>query len=101
MPPSKKVKTRRPWQDVAQEAREYRDASIARLQPPLPELPKELPKNIFATLCEALDPEETRITEALPEDLLARLASGNLTATAVTTAFLRRAGLAQKLVFLH
>lgn len=47
---------------------------------------------------EVLEPEEIRITSLPPEELVQLLASGQLTATTVTKAFLRRAGLAQKLV---
>ena len=99
MPPTKKAKLSRPWQEIAQEAQDYRDATIARLQPPIPQLPKKPPKNVFATLRGALNHEELRITEAPPEELLAMLASGVFTAATVATAFLRRAGLAQKLVY--
>jgi len=47
-----------------------------------------------------LHPRDTKITETLPENLVKQLASGNLSAKVVTTAFLRRAVLAQKLVSL-
>jgi hypothetical protein len=50
------------------------------------------------TPAKVLHPDDVRITEMLPESLLALLASGELTATEVTTAFLRRAVIAQKLV---
>ena len=49
----------------------------------------------------ALEPDEVRITELPTEVLLDLLASGKVTATTVTKAFLRRAGLAQKLVFMN
>jgi len=49
----------------------------------------------------ALEPDEVRITELPTEVLLNLLASGKVTATIVTKAFLRRAGLAQKLVFMN
>jgi hypothetical protein len=99
MPPNKKIKLKRPWQEIAQEAQAYRDATIAQLQPPLPQFPQNLPQNVFNPLREALSHEELYITEAAPEELLAMLASGDCTARAVTTAFLRRAGLIQKLVY--
>ncbi|KAI9772592.1 MAG: hypothetical protein M1839_002444 [Geoglossum umbratile] len=87
----------RPWQHVAQEAQEHRDASIARVQPEVPQLPPNLPTNVINIPHETLGRDEIRITEMTPEGLLGMLASGNLTATAVTRAFLRRAALAQKL----
>lgn len=93
-----KTKKKRPWRDIAREAQQYRDASIARVQPELPQLPENLPKNVTKIPGTVLYWEEIKITEMLPEDLLSALASGELTAVAVTTAFLRRASLAQKLV---
>ena len=86
------------WQDVARTAQEYRDASITRVEPAVPHVPVELPRDVTAIPGELLDKAELDITQALTEDLLASLASGELTSTVVTKAFLRRAGLAQKLV---
>lgn len=94
----KVVKRKRPWQDIAQEAQQYRDASIARVWPDLPQLPENLAKNVTEIPGTVLSQEEVQITEMPPECLLSVLASGDLTAVAVTTAFLRRASLAQKLV---
>jgi len=45
-----------------------------------------------------LDPFEIRITQLPPEELVAELAKGEMTARAVTNAFLRRAALAQRVV---
>jgi amidase len=104
MTDSKKRKLQRPWQKVAQEAQNYRDSSLARVQPGLPEaferiqFSGELPKNSTSVPGKALHPRDFRITEKLPEELLKSLASGELSAVDVTTAFLRRAVLAQKLV---
>ena len=41
------MKETRPWQDNAQEAQQYRDASMARFQSDLDRLPAELPKNVM------------------------------------------------------
>ena len=98
MAPKSAVKKKRRWQDIAQEAQEYRDASIARVQPNLAQLPENLPKDVTKIPGTVLSRKEVQITEMPPEDLLRVLASGELTAVAVTTAFLRRAALAQKLV---
>ena len=85
------------WQEVAKIAQDHRDDSIRRVKPPIPEVPDqltldrtEIPKYLLST-------EETVITQTAPEQLVASLASGKYTSTAVTTAFLRRAGLAQAL----
>ena len=101
MPRKTQEKKERPWQDIAQQAQKYRDSTIDRGEPKLPQIPGDLPKNVFSTLRSYLDEQDIKITEMLPEDLLQLLASGEATATSVTTAFLRRASLAQKLVGLE
>jgi hypothetical protein len=95
----KVVKRKRPWQDIAQEAQQYRDESIAQVWPDLPQFPENLAKNVTEIPGTVLSQEEVQITEMPPEGLLSVLASGDLTAVAVMTAFLRRASLAQKLVW--
>jgi hypothetical protein len=97
---SMKTKPKKPWQDTAKEAQEYRDASINRVQPGTSQLPDNLPKNVIDIPSQILSKEDIQITEAPPEKLLGMLASGSLTSTVVITAFLRRASLAQKLVSL-
>ena len=87
-----------PWQAIAQEARDYRDATLATIQPPIPDISGQTPKNVFETLRSNLSVQEIEITELSPEKLLEHLRTGTLSAVAVTNAFLRRAGLAQKLV---
>ena len=95
------TKKKRPWQDIAREAQQYRDASITQIQPELPQLPEDLPKDVTKIPATVLSSEEIQITEMLLEDLLSVMASADVSAVAVTTAFLRRAGLAQKLVCLE
>ena len=85
------------WQEIAKTAQEYRDASIRRLDPPVPEVPAQLPLDRTEIPKYLLTMEEVTITQCSPEKLVASLASGKYTSTAVTTAFLRRAGLAQAL----
>ena len=86
------------WQEVAKQAQEYRDASISRIEPGLPGVPKDLPLDCTEIPKYLLSTEEVTITQTAPEDLISSLASGRLTSTTVTKAFLRRAGLAQALV---
>ena len=86
------------WQKVAEEAQRLRDDSLAAISPPIPEVPSELPDNVAYIPRDLLTPEEIRITETTPEDLVASLAQAKLSAVEVTSAFLRRAALAQKLV---
>lgn len=86
------------WQDIAKEAQDYRDASISRVKPAVPVVPEDLPLDRTDVPKYLLATEEVVITQTAPEDLVHSLAIGKLTSTAVTTAFLRRAGLAQALV---
>ncbi|KAL8995184.1 MAG: hypothetical protein Q9169_005043 [Polycauliona sp. 2 TL-2023] len=85
------------WQDVAATAQELRDARISRIDPPVPDAPQDLPRNVTGIPKQLLTTNEINITEAVPEELISALASGKITSFAVVNAFLRRAGLAQKL----
>lgn len=96
MPPKKKPTTR-PWQDIAAETQQYRDSTISELSPPVPYPPSKLPKNVLAIPKTLLSSEELEITSLPPEKLLEKLTTGHVAATAVTLAYLRRAGLAQRL----
>jgi hypothetical protein len=91
---------RKPWQEVAKIAQEVRDNSIALVQPPVPDVPADLPLNVTGIPKQLLTPAEMEITQTPAETLVEKLASGNLTCVEVTNAFLRRAGLAQKLVWI-
>ena len=88
------------WQEVAKAAQEYRDASIVRVEPAVPEVPKELALDVTKLPQELLSEQEVEITHSLAEDLITSISSGKLSCTAVIKAFLRRAGLAQRLVSL-
>ena len=88
------------WQAVVEKARQYRDATLAGIEPPISEIPAKVPKNVFETLRSCLSLHEVQITELGVQELLDQLRNGQLTAVAVTNAFLRRAALAQKLVSL-
>ncbi|KKY25176.1 putative fatty-acid amide [Phaeomoniella chlamydospora] len=85
------------WQTVAKKAQDHRDKSIAEVQPAIPEVPAELPLDVTGLPKELLNEKEVSITEKPAEELVEALASGKLTSVEVTSAFLRRAGLAQKL----
>ncbi|OKL59567.1 hypothetical protein UA08_05111 [Talaromyces atroroseus] len=89
---------RTPWQDIAQRAQDARDKTIALVQPPVPDVPAELPLNVVEVPKKLLTAREVEITETPPEELVIKLASGAWTSVEVATTFLRRAGLAQKLV---
>ncbi|KAL7629764.1 hypothetical protein AAE478_001287 [Parahypoxylon ruwenzoriense] len=86
------------WQDVAADRQRHRDATVAEVQPPVPDIrPEDIPLNTTGIPGKLLTEEEIEITSTDVEDLVKRIASGEWSSTAVTNAFLRRAGLAQKL----
>lgn len=85
------------WQDVAEKMQTHRDKTIDAVSPPLPDVPADLPLNVTKIPSTILSKDEMSITESPPELLLETLASGEISAVTVTNAFLRRAGLAQKL----
>ena len=86
------------WQEIAEQAQEARDASLKLVEPAIPDVPSELPLDVTKLPKHLLSTEEVAITQTPTEELVVSLASGRLTSVAVVTAFLRRAGLAQKLV---
>lgn len=88
----------RTWQETAKFAQELRDRSIAEVQPPVPEVPSELPSNVIEVPRTLLSEAEVALTEESPEKLLAALATGEVSSSKLILAFLRRAGVAQKLV---
>jgi hypothetical protein len=88
----------KPWQEVAKTMQQHRDATIAAVEPPVPDRPKQIPLNVTGLPRQLLSEREVQLTEMLPEQLVESLADGSLTSVEVTNAFLRRAGLAQKLV---
>ncbi|KAF2110166.1 amidase signature domain-containing protein [Lophiotrema nucula] len=87
----------RSWESIAKKAQDYRDATIALIEPPLPDI-EVLPLDSTPILKTILTPKELSITESDPANLVSQLSCGTLSAVQVTKAFLRRAGLAQKLV---
>lgn len=86
------------WQQITKASQAHRDATLSALDPPLPVLPADLPLDVTRLPRDVLTAEEVRITELMPEEVVAQLASRELSAVQVTKAFLRRAGLAQMLV---
>ncbi len=86
------------WQDIAHQVQSHRASTISGIEPSIPDVPSPLPLNVTAIPKALLSQREVEITTMQPEDLVACLATGNLASTEVTSAFLRRAGLAQKLV---
>ncbi|KAF2754925.1 amidase [Pseudovirgaria hyperparasitica] len=96
----KTSKPKRPWQDVAHEAQQYRDRTVAAVRPELPALPSPLPRNVMAIPGQILSQRELYITSLSVSCLLDALAGRGverITAVDVINAFLRRAALAQRL----
>ncbi|RDW76672.1 Acetamidase [Aspergillus mulundensis] len=85
------------WQDKALKAQEARDASLAKVEPPLKGLPieAELPLNSRNLPREVLTEREIEITEKPVSELLAVLRERRISVEEVTRAFLRRAAVAQ------
>ncbi|RDW87467.1 amidase-7 [Coleophoma crateriformis] len=83
------------WQEVAADRQKHRDATIAAVEPALPEI-SEIPTNTTPIAKKVLTADEIKITESTVEVLAVQLEKGEISAVEVTKAFLRRAGLAQK-----
>ena len=98
MSPELKWRPGIPWQEIAKKVQEHRDQTIAKIQPAVPGLPENIPLNVTAIPKQLLSAEEIQITELTPEALVAEISAARLTSTEVVTAYLRRAGIAQKLV---
>jgi hypothetical protein len=88
------------WEETAQQMKDHRDATIAAIEPQLPQLAADLPLNVTSIPKQILTERELELTESTPEYLINALAAGFVTSTEVTKAFLRRAALAQQLVYL-
>lgn len=97
MPSTKLAPPARPWQEIAKEAQDHRDNTIAQLSPPVPAVPTTLPQSVIEIPQQILDQSTLAITSLLPEELLASLADGRLSAVEVTKAYLQRAAVAQGL----
>ena len=88
------------WQEVAADMQAYRDATVAAVEPALPDI-TNVPLNTISIANQTLTSDELRITESTVEELVPKLADGTLSTIIVVRAFLRRAGLAQKAVGFH
>src|SRR5580700_3058654 len=96
-----------PWQTIARRKQAYRESQLPKqwripngMLPKDPPLLEYGPQNVLHVPCECgiLSSAEVTITEAYSvESLLLALASRKLTALDVTTAFCKRAAIAQQL----
>ena len=85
------------WQEIAADRQRHRDASISQFLPSPPPtlLTDPLPLNTTGIPRSILSDEELAITDTNVEDLVAKLASGQWSATTVVKAFMARAAIAQ------
>lgn len=95
--PIAKKSSKRAWAEIAEEAQNHRDTTIAALSLTAPRVPASLPKDVLHLPEQLLDPSNLAITTLLPEELLQSLLAGRLSAVQVTTAYLQRAAVAQGL----
>lgn len=95
-------KPKRPWQEIAKEAEDHRRVSLEKAIAISPTALKHnwdaQPRCSVDVPGKVLHPKDLQITQMLPEELVRLMASGELSSVDVTTAFLRRAVLAQVLV---
>lgn len=77
------------WEDVAKIAQGLRDTSLSGVEPSLPDVPSELPRDVTNLPKQLLTQNEVLITQTPPEHLVESLAIGKLTSTTVVAAFLR------------
>ncbi|KAK3114453.1 hypothetical protein LTR53_007224 [Teratosphaeriaceae sp. CCFEE 6253] len=85
------------WQDISARMLKHREETIAAVHPAVPQVPQDLPLNVTALPGRLLPADVVAITDTSTEGLIQKLADGDVTCTAVTTAFLQRAGLASRL----
>ncbi|KAK1814151.1 hypothetical protein LTR12_011429 [Friedmanniomyces endolithicus] len=91
------TETKKSWQDISATMLKHREQTIAAIEPAIPDPPEELPPNVTGIPKRLLPADVISITETPTEKLIQKLASGTLSSTDVTNAFLQRAGLASKL----
>ncbi|KAF2103321.1 amidase family protein [Rhizodiscina lignyota] len=85
-----------PWEEKAKVARDYRDESLSKIDPPLKGLPDPLPLNSQDLPKQYLTDREYELTQNYdPIALLDLLRTKKVTSEELTKAFLRRAALAQ------
>lgn len=87
----------RSWREIAQEAQDHRDTTIAQLSPAAPHVPSQLPKSVISVPKQLLEKHILSITSLPPEALITSLSTGELSAVQVTTAYLQQSAVAQGL----
>ena len=90
------------WKPLVAKAVKVRDDSLARIDPPLPQLPKKLPLDVHAIPSQVLTPQEVEITEGHDAtSLAAALASKKYSAETVARAMFNESLKKEEGVFIH
>ena len=88
--------SKEPWAEKAKGARDYRDETLSKVDPPLEPLTDPLPLSSQDLPKRYLTPREFELTQNYDAiELLEMLRSRKVTSEELTRAFLRRAALAQ------
>ncbi|EXJ93382.1 hypothetical protein A1O1_01774 [Capronia coronata CBS 617.96] len=86
----------KPWEEKAKSARDYRDSTLSKVEPPFPPLPDPLPLSSQDLPKQYLTAREYELTQNYDAvELLQMLRTKQVTSEELTKAFLRRAALAQ------
>lgn len=85
------------WKAISLTRQDHRERTIQAVEPPVPDVPKSIGLNVTSLPSTLLPQDVLSITAKDAETLVKELAAGTLTSTAVTRAFLQRAGLASRL----
>lgn len=88
------------WQETAFKIQAHRDHTISQINPAICDIQDTHSSWVLEIPGAVLTPEEKIITEYEIDTLVANLASGKVSAVAVTNSFLRRAAVSQKLASL-
>ncbi|KAI5299383.1 hypothetical protein KEM56_003289 [Ascosphaera pollenicola] len=84
------------YQPAVKKVRDYRESTLAKVEPPLKDLPSPLPANCQGLPAQVLTERERELTEKYEAvELVELMSSKKVTCEEVTRAFLRRAALAQ------
>lgn len=90
------------WEERAKSARDFRDETLSKVDPPLGPLPDPLPLSSQELPKKYLTPREYELTQNYDAiELLEMLRTKKVTSEELTRAFLRRAALAQYAVWIQ
>lgn len=85
------------WKVKAKEALDYRNSSLEKIVPPLPEIDIES-RSQYTPTSPLDDTTDKPLTKLTPEEIIHSIVKGDMDSSTITNALLRRAGIAAKLV---